>query len=117
MNTQMTIDNAVRLVRNMLDDAATIKEQAEKTLTSLRAVRDNGQIRHTKNLEIGDYFLDRDGHLGVFCGCWGQNTWGRFLDTDHYGYVYPEKKLTHKEAAEHLSDLFIEKMKKGWVAG
>jgi len=98
MRTEATIKEAERLMENLRDDAEAIREEASKACGVLKSLRMNEQVRNAKGIEIGDFFRDRSGDVGVFCGCWGQNMWGRYLNTRHYGYVYPSVKLTHEEA-------------------
>ena len=98
MRTEETIKEAERLMENLRDDADAIREEASRVCNVLKSLRMNEQVRQAKGIEIGDFFRDRSGHVGVFCGCYGQSMWGRYLDTRHYGYVYPVAKLTHEQA-------------------
>jgi len=95
MRTEETIKESERLIENLKDNALDI---AEKTVCTRMDLKMNEQIRSEKGIGIGDFFRDRSGHVGVFCGCHGQTMWGRFLDTKLYGCVNPAKKLTHEEA-------------------
>ncbi len=93
-----------KLIESLRDDAEAVRKFASRLLNVAREARMNHQVRDAKGLEIGDFFRDDSGHVGVFCGCWGQNMWGRFLDSRHFGYVYPKERMTHEEAMVALAE-------------
>ena len=93
-----------KLMEGLRDDAEAVRKFASRLLDVAREARMNHQVRDARGLEIGDFFRDESGRIGVFCGCWGQNMWGRFLDSSHFGYVYPKKRMTHEEAMTALAE-------------
>ncbi len=102
----MEINNeTLSLIETLRDDAEALSSKSNEVFGILKMVVSNEKVRGITGVSVGDFFKDKNGEIGVFMGCSSTGScWGRMITKKHYGYVYPAKKITHKQALERISE-------------